>query len=464
LVLAAVVGAAAVLTTPGCGRRATPRARDQRPNVVVIVVDALRADRLECYGYQRQTSPNLDALAQEGVLFTDAMAQASETALSVPTLLSGRRPREHGVLWVQRGDKVWAGPGLRLPTLATILKEHGYVTAAVSGNPLIGAAIGVERGFDSFDQRPGRIYVWLHASEQDINTCAYEWLDQYRPEAGPLFLYLHYIDPHNLYRPPPAFCVFGRPGYTARDDIINREMNDVLDPYTQSAVTDAMLAERGLTRADAERLSDLYDGEVLSADHYVGELLERLKRDGLYDNSIIVVTADHGEAFLDHDGLEHGGSLYQELIRVPLIIKAPAVRGGQEIDDLVEIVDVAPTILAALGIETDANMSGHSFYEPLARGGGIGDNIGMAELPAKKMHAIRLGRLKLIESPQTVELYDLAQDPGETRNLAVARPDQVVQLRDMLRELLEKHPPAEEGTEPASRREIEALKALGYLK
>ena len=164
----------AALLSPGCGGRPRPDSGHQRPNVLLIVVDALRADRLECYGYSRQTSPNLNALAQDGVLFTDDMSQGAETVVAVPTLLTGRLPREHGVVWVRRDDKVWVGPGLRLPTLATILKQNGYTTAAVSGNPLVGPSIGVEKGFDTFDQRAGRVYTWLHASGADINACAYD--------------------------------------------------------------------------------------------------------------------------------------------------------------------------------------------------------------------------------------------------------------------------------------------------
>jgi arylsulfatase A-like enzyme len=453
----------AALLSPGCGGRLQPDSGHQRPNVLLIVVDALRADRLECYGYSRQTAPNLNALAQNGVVFTDDMSQGAETVVAVPTLLTGRLPREHGVVWIRRDDRVWVGPGLRLPTLATILKQNGYTTAAVSGNPLVGPSIGVEKGFDTFDQRAGRVYTWLHASGADINACAYEWLRRYRRDK-PFFLYLHYIDPHNQYRPPSAFCAFGRPGYTPRDDAINKDLNDVFDPHLDKRVTRTMLLEHGISERDVTRMSDLYDAEVLSADHYIGELLERLRKDGLYDSTIIIVTADHGEAFMDHGNLEHGGSLYQELIRVPLIIKAPGVRGGQEVGDLVESVDLAPTILDAVGVAPDAAMSGQSFYEELTKGKPMGDRVGLAELPAKRMRAVRVGKLKLIEGPDGVELYDLANDPGELRDLAGERPDDVKRLRGVLRELLKQHPPAPEGTQPASQREVEALKALGYLK
>lgn len=463
LALAALLAASVVAC--GCGPRARVEpGRESRPNILLIVIDALRADRLECYGYQRQTSPNLNALASEGVLFSNAMAPGPETVLSIPSLLTGRRPREHGVLWIQRGKQVYAGPGLRLPTLAEMLGQNGYVTAAVSANPLVGAGTGVNRGFDTFDQSTGRVSVWQHLSGADVNASAYKWLDTYRPESGPFFLYLHYIDPHNLYRPPSAFCIFGRPGYTPKDNEVNEAVNDVFDAHVDPPVTGATLAKHGLTRRDVERMSDLYDGEVLCADHYVGELLERLRQSGLYENTIVIVTADHGESFLDHGNLEHGGSLYQELIHVPLIIRLPGVRGSQEVDELVESIDLAPTILEAAGITSRAVMSGRSFYQPLTTGQPIPAEVGMSELPARKMYAVRSGDWKLIESPAKTELYDLSRDPLETRDLAPERPDQVSHLKRELQDLLRKHPPAKEGTEPVDQTELDALKALGYIK
>jgi arylsulfatase A-like enzyme len=378
-------------------------------------------------------------------------------------LLTGRLPREHGAMWVRRDDKVYVMPGLKLPTLATILKESGYTTAAVSGNPLLGPTIGVDRGFDSYDERAGQVYAWLHASGADINARAYDWLQTYSG-GKPFFLYLHYIDPHNQYRPPSEFAIFGRPGYTPRDDTINSDLNGAFDPHHDTSVTGAMLAEHGLSERDVERLSDLYDGEVLCVDHYIGELLERLKKDGLYDNTIIVVTADHGESFLDHRTLGHGGSLYQELIQVPLIIEGPGIPGGQEISGLVQVVDLAPTILDAVGASSSATMTGRSFFGALTSGEPIGDSVGIAELPAKQMRAVRVGKLKLIESPGRVELYDLEQDPRELRDLAGKRPGEVKRLKAALYGLLQQHPAALEGAEPASQREMDALGALGYLK
>jgi arylsulfatase A-like enzyme len=457
------LAAALLLLAPGCGRReAAPENRG--PNIVLIVVDAMRADRLSCYGYDRPTSPNLDALAAEGVLFTDAMAQGAETVTSIPSLLTGRLPREHGVLWVQLDGKVYSGPGLRLPTLAEMLKKHGYVTAAISASPLVGPGIGVDRGFDYFDQECGRVSVWQLKSADKLNQRAQLWLDRYRPGQGPFFLYLHYLDTHNQYRPPSAFAAFGRPGYTSRDNQVNADYNDVFDPQQWTPVTDRALAEHGLSRRDVERLSDLYDGEVACADHYIGELLLRLKHLGLYDDTIIVVTADHGEAFLEHQEIKHGGSLYQELLRVPLILRLPGLRGGQEVQELVEGIDLVPTLLDAAGIKTSAKMSGHSYDQALVRGEKIPPRIGLAELPSRKMEAVRDGSLKLIASPGGVELYDLSQDPGEKRNLVAARPDEVARLEGDLREVLAQHPPAPEGTQPASERELEALRALGYLK
>ncbi len=435
----------------------------KRLNVLLIIVDALRPDRLGCYGYQRETSPTLDAVAAQGALFTDAMAQGAETTTSMPSVLAGRRPGEPGMEWVSHRDKVFARPAGDCPTLAELLKRGGYATAGITANPLIGPTMGVARGFDYFDDSCGRDRAWLRTTAPAVNERACEWLEEREPDDGPFFLYLHYLEPHNQYRPPSEFCLFGRPGYTPRDDARNEEMNRLPETQPDQRVTEEALREAGLSLPDVERLSDLYDGEVRCVDHYVGRLLERLRQLGLYENTLIIVTADHGEAFLEHEFLEHGGSLHQEQIRVPLIVRTPGAPGGRRVEGVVELVDLAPTILQSAGIEAPAGMSGWSFYDALVRGGRAGDDAGLAEIPYRETKALRLGNQKLIVSPDGVELYDLEQDPGEESDLAAARPEEVRRLRDVLRGLTKDHTPPEAAPEAPSEHDLDALKSLGYL-
>jgi arylsulfatase A-like enzyme len=444
----------------GCARHAEGRAR---PNVLLIVVDALRPDRLECYGYARPTSPALNALAGEGIIFTDVTAQAAETMLSVPSLLTGRYPREHGTGWVQKGDTVYAQHGAALPTLAEVLRARGYQTAAFSANPIVGPSIGADRGFQKLEYPVDRLPPWRHGSAADLNRCALAWLRRYRRDSGPFFIYLHYLDPHNLYRPPEECCLFGRPGYTVEDERVNVEMNLVSDQSPGSTITDTLLGEHGLSRRDVARLRDLYDGEVRCSDQAIGELLAWLKDAGLYDNTVIVVTADHGEAFLEHGELEHGTALYQELLHVPLIMRLPGVRGGQEVRAPVAVIDIAPTVLEALGLGQALRMSGRSVYPELVKGTPVPERLIVSELPSQHAHAVRLGRMKLLTSPGRDELYDLRDDPGERINLAASRPAEVARLRAALQEELARHPAAEGSAVPASREELDALRALGYI-
>lgn len=444
-------------------RRPRPNA-SSRPNVIYIVVDAMRADRLSCYGYHRPTSPNLAALAQESFLFEDAMSQASETPLSVPSLLTGRRVNEHGQGWFQQGSKVYVQQGASLPMLTEILHDHGYTTAAFCTNELVGPGIGAERGFDLFDRPVGPLPAQEQGSAKGVNACVFQWLRGRRAGDGPFFLYLHYFDPHGIYLPPPEFCVFGRPGATERDCRRNTKLIDCYDAHRDWEMTASDLAKHGLSPADLARLSDLYDGEVLCADHYLGELVKQLKELGLYEHTILVITADHGEALWEHGFLKHGGALYQELVHVPLLMRFPELSGGRRLPELVETVDIVPTLLAACGIETSLPFSGQNLWPNLRDGLPLAERVGISEAPPKQMVAVRVGSLKLIESPGRVELYDLSSDPGETRNLATSRPKDVARLRAARLRELTRRPTASSRTRPMTPEELRALKSLGYVK
>jgi arylsulfatase len=441
------------------------RPAQSRPNIVVVVVDALRPDRLGCYGYERNTSPSLDSLAREGVLFTDAMAHGPSTIVSTPALLTGRRAGEHKMEWVRWDDvRQYARPAGSHPTLAEVLQQHGYHTAAISANPVLEDRIGLDRGFDLFDVSCAQRSIWHVTSAPDVNRLAREWLERDGHAQGPFFLYLHYVEPHILYCPPSEFCVFGRPGYTARDAQRNIEIDLLPDSTPDHVVTEAILSAHGLSRGDVERLSDLYDDEVLCSDFYVNYLFDQLKQLGAYENTLIVVTADHGEAFLEHDTIKHCETLYQELIRVPLIIAGPGVQRGREINALVELVDVAPTIIEAAGIELTTPLSGGSLYQAISQGEPIGENVGIAYLPSKQMCAFRSGPMKLIVSPDRSELYDLSADPYESKNLAASRPGEVARLRAKLEEMMRRQPSVVERSEDPSPAQLNALKAMGYLR
>ncbi len=460
--LAAVGALAALAASFGC-RAPRAEAKPPRPNVLLIVVDALRADRLGCYGYARETSPNLDALAAEGVLFQDVMAPADETSLSIPSLFTSLRPHEHGVWWDTEREQVRVSPGLRARSFAEILHDQGYVTGAISANQLVGSLLGVDKGFDSFQESRGAQTTGAAA----VTARATRWLENYDRRQGPFLLFLHYLDPHYSYEPPSEFCRFGRPGYTPRDDRLNAQVVQLFRPYEDRAkpTPPAALAQHGLSRRDIARLSDLYDAEVCYADSQIGRLLQRLEQLHLSESTIVVVTADHGESFLEHGHLVHRGSLYQEAVHVPLIVRAPGVRGGRTVEEVVETIDIAPTLLELTQTKAGPPHTGRSVYRALVRGEKIPPRVAVAELAQGRGRALRLGRWKLIETPERVELYDLQQDPGETRNLATSNPQQIARLRAAAQESTAK--PAAAATtnaRSASSEELRALRSLGYIK
>jgi arylsulfatase len=453
-----------MLTASGCGQKRGAPSQGGRPNVVLVVVDALRADRLHCYGYSRETSPSIDRLAGEGVLFPDAMAQGAETLNSVPLILSGRLPGAKGMAWRDAAGLKYSLPGPETPTLAELLRKQGYTTAMISVNPVLRMEPAVVRGFDTVDAPYDVGPAWVLASSDELNRRALAWFDHRPRPQAPFFVYLHYLDPHGEYRPPSDCCVLGRPGYTAHDDEINDALNQLPEDRLAPGVTDRLLNAAGLTRADIARLSDLYDDEVLYSDRCFGQLLEKLKELGVYDNTLIVVTADHGEAFLEHDDVKHRASLYQELLHVPLIIKGPGIRGGRRMDQLAASVDIAPTVLEALGVSGASSMSGRSLYGALARGGRLPAALGLAEIPAQNGYALRDGKLKLILARGRSELYDLSQDPGERHDLAAAHPEEVARLTGLLRRMLAQRTEGARNTDPLTPEQVQTLKSLGYLR
>ncbi len=430
---------------------------------MIILVDALRKDHLGCYGYFRNTSPNLNSLAAEGTLFCNATSQASETLGSISSLFTGRYPTEHGSLWAQADDKTFLGPRLQLPTIADVLKARGYVTAAISASPIVGFVMNFNKGFDYFDQTLG-LSGWQDFSAADLYQKVIGWLSQYKSEQGNFFLYLHFIDPHNLYRPPKEFIKYGEPKADPRDLEINMQMNALATKQGCVGITDMLLTEYGLSRKDTDRLSDLYDGEILCADHYIVAFLQQLKIRGLYNNTIIIVTADHGECFLEHGNLKHGGSLYQELINVPLIIRIPGVRGNKTNMQIVELVDILPTLCEVLNLKPHIKLSGSSFYKLFKNDKFVSDKLGLSQSLSAKLYTLRRGSMKLILGPNLLELYDLEKDPHEITNLKNENPAVLKKLLKILNNMLKKYRSTGKGTKVATKSELEMLRSLGYIK
>jgi arylsulfatase A-like enzyme len=457
-----IVGAAAA-TLDGCSHERGPR----RSNVLLVTVDTLRADHVGCYGYARATTPWADRLAAEGTRFDQAVVPMPETLPSIASIFTATYPMDHGV----RGNHYQLQGG---PTLAEVLAQQGWLTAGFASSVVVEAATGIGRGFAVYDATPTAPFMFLPAGQrlaQDTTDAARAWLEQ-QVAAGRrdgLFLWVHFIDPHALYSaPPPYGDRFVDAAYSGpiRDD--TRQFFDIVE------------GKLTLDAADMQYLIDRYDGEVAYADAQLGRLLSALDELKL-DDTLVVYTADHGESLGEHGYLfDHGEYLYEDQLRVPLILRHPDLPRGRVVDEQVETVDILPTILDWLGLAAGPSIRGRSLL-PLARGQDVAGPPRLAYSEsdacepgslracgpygiAGKLVAIRAGGWKLIYDPRGRHaLFDLRADPGETVDRAAEQPELASRLARQLGQLLKQGSPHADTQEldPAT---IEKLRALGYVR
>lgn len=416
------------------------------PNLLFVVVDTLRADHLGTYGYSRPTSPELDRLAGESLVFDKAISGSSWTQPAVASLLTGRSPIEHGVI-----------EGVPLPARYEVLAERmqaaGLSTFGFSANPIVGRLEAMHRGFETFSQVP-----WSRAGE--VNQVFGDWLED---KAGlRWFAYLQYIDPHSPYDAP------GEDGarFTAgcQSAFLHPARLDRLSNFVNFG------GERvDYTDADIDCLLAHYDGEIRYWDTAFGELLNDMRRRGVLDDTIIVVTSDHGEEFMEHGRILHGYQLFDESIRVPLIVWAPGlVSAGRRLGP-VETRDVYSTILDLLDLPPDPDGP----ESLLDRGMDLGQKTYshtteayVPQLGYTVLAAVRDGRFKYVLSPhdQRHALYDLQADPGEQVDRAGDDPEARGAYGGALEAWLAGAPADSQqirGIDPGT---LEKLRALGYIR
>jgi arylsulfatase A-like enzyme len=480
----ATLAAALLLALAAC-------ARAPRPSVVLITIDTLRADHLGCYGYTRPTSPHIDALARQSVLFEHAYTTLPRTTQSVASIMTGRYPKTHGA----RG-LFSTLPDTNL-TLAEILHARGYATAAVVSNTFLRPGQGFEQGFDVYDNPEER---WDSDSAPAITTAAIRWLDA-RHDDRPFFLWVHYLDPHWSYQPPAPWDTAFDPAFEGRFTLYD-------DIEAGRVSKGRVIFGNVLSQREVDHVIALYDGEIAATDASVGTLLGRL--DGVPGPLLVALTADHGESLGEHGyHFAHGEYLYQPGLHVPLLLRYPgAIAPGTRTAGAAENVDVAPTILTLLGIDRMQGAEGRPLLQPARSpdpvGGGArfqpapGRAITHAESdfqlihpenpryyipgPAGRWTSASDGHHKLIHIPhpggEIIELYDLDADPGETRNLAADPSLAEVRLR-LLREVTQfadygAGPPMAPGRgvrpgvsgpvpETLTPEERERLRSLGYI-
>jgi arylsulfatase len=442
---------AIILIFCGCGKKT---AVPSGPNIILITIDTLRADHLSCYGYHRQTSPFIDSIAGESVVFTNACSTSSWTAPSMASIFTGHYPRSHGVLHgVARGPKA-AVTGQEMLvkdflTIAEALKTAGYTTFGVSTNGHISRGTGFSQGFDYFATH------WFMKSPAP-NSSVKKWLKHIRT-ASRYFLWIHYFDPHNPYAPRMPWVK----NYTIQSGSYSKWTREVManpKEYIENIKKDP----RAL-----HTLIDRYDSEINYCDYHIKNLLELLPPD---PNTLIVITADHGEAFIDHGQLLHGGTLFEEEILVPLIIKLPANRKAvKTIHQPVSNRSIFATIMDLAGPDKDREIPGVSLMPLISASSDNPPGEVFFELDWLGWgKGIRYENWKFIVSGRENKelfLFDLQADPGEKRNLFPEMPGKVKLLDSLLRQWIDAHP---EFKAPMIKKDIDPdrenkLKTLGYL-
>jgi arylsulfatase len=416
-------------------------------NVILISVDTLRADHLGAYGYSRPTSPTLDGIAAESVVFDRAYAPAAATWPSLVSMLTSLSPHASNV---RVNGELLADD---VPTLATLLRARGYTTAAFLAN----ACEAFTRDFDTRECLP----------DAKVTAQALSWLDAAAKE--PFFLWLHYLAPHEEYRPPARFDRFTSKRYQGPID------------GSRQPIDRATLGETTLTRADHEQIVGLYDGEILFTDTLIAAVWSRLAELGLLSRSLAVVTADHGEELGDHHGYYyHICSVYEPALRIPLMVRLPdGASAGRRVTALVQNADIAPTLLELLGQDPPESFEGASRRALLEGGDGLSSEApsefyrpGMAPVLS-----LRSDRWRYVYNPGdttpecmprgryfqvgTEELYDQQRDPLDQHDVLAQHPDVAAELRD--RATRAYHADRRAPAIHANPETMENLRALGYI-
>jgi arylsulfatase len=437
---------AGCLVVAGCGR---DQQSARLPNILVVLVDALRADHLSGYGYDRPTSPFLDKFTEGGVTFTRAYAQASHTKLSVASLMTGLNPPSHHVRtsnWSDTAGNVTSdilSPQVR--TLGEILQDAGYRTAGFVTNPHLQGFHGFDQGFDHY-----RYSDWHHIDAARLGAQATAWL--VAQAKSPWFLYLHYMDVHSPYAPPAPWR------YRYADRRIKLRPLNIMGP-----------PERPVTPALVDHTVAMYDAQINYWDNEFKALIGDFRKRGWLEDTVVVVLSDHGEEFNEHGGFGHGYTVYDEMLHVPLIMVHDRGLPGPPLrNDTARVVDLLPTLCALAGVAQAVGATDGSDLFAAERLADPGEIPVYAEVSWASMpRTVRTTRHQLIFNKATAvwEFYDLADDPRQQRNRYREEDPIVRRLAKVLEELrLGSGRIDASGPIQLDDRTIEELKSLGYVK
>jgi arylsulfatase A-like enzyme len=459
-----------------------------KPNVILITLDTVRADHLSLYGYERDTTPNLRRLALQSTVYTHAISPGDMTLSSHASIFTGLYPSWHKAHF-DEGYYLGRPLDARYPTLAEVLSSKGFDAAGVVANYLyLAPGFGLDRGFTYHDSSGpvvflGSAHVFLLRERvrnfltrfyktwefdetfrraEDINQTALTVLDREKAAGRKFFCFLNYMDAHWPYLPPDRFATL-YPGY---------------DPHFQSGHYDQMEREvltlrRPVSEHERQHLLSQYDGGIAYMDAALGKLVDQLKQRGLYDNTLLIIAADHGEAFGNRAMVGHALSVYQEMVHVPLLIKYPRESAPAVVDDSVSLADLMPTVLGVLGYAAPKNVQGRNLLLPApAEAENVISETFVHPLIStwsprflRSEHAIFSGPLKFIQSSKgDRELYDLSQDPHEEHNLFTSRPADRLELKLVQYLKAAAVDRRKQAQAQVSSESIEKLKSLGYVQ
>lgn len=456
----------------GCGQgrepvppdRAEFLARTWPCNVVVVLLDAARADRFGYRGYERPTTPNIDALAERSVIFEQAYAQASGTANSVYSFFTSRYPVFESVPDLKGQNAIFLGD--EAFTLVEALAARHPNRLLLSTNPFVRAQLGYAQGatevIEDWKPEPGQDRGKTPEYAKRVTGPALEWMRAHADDG--FFAYLHYLEPHEPYQPPEPY--------------LSRLAREPRRYGMGFAPTLRKLGKRVPQPAVIEVVSDLYDGNLAYVDAHVGTLVDSLRTEGLLEKTIIVLISDHGEAFWEHGRRGHGHAPYEELVHVPFLVYLPTVPelAGTRVAEPVELVDLMPTLLELMGVPAESlDLVGRSLVDAMLAGRGDPDRAihSRSNRTTKPVYSIRLGSWKWLFHVESgdQELYDLRADPGEQVDLVAADSADSLVLNRMRERF---HAWIAGGEQPDSlaspvdnqmmdEATIEALRSLGYI-
>jgi arylsulfatase A-like enzyme len=423
--------------------------RTGQPDIVVIILDAARRDHFSCYGYSRATTPNIDRFAGESLVFTNAFALVPNTRQSVPTMVTGLSFLNHQVT---TKEAMLADEAV---TLAEHLEGAGYRTACITATPNNSRSLATDQGYDEF------IELWTELSKEEsidphvLSSRAVDWLEHQR--TGPFHLQLHFVPPHAPYIPAKPYDLFTDPDYEG--------------PFNgfPGSVLRRTEGRRDPSASDLEHVIASYDGNLRAADDAVARVLTALRKRPNWNNTVVLVTSDHGEAFFEHRRMGHNNTVYDEMLRVPFILRLPpgSATGKIDLDRLATLADIVPTLLAAASLQPGTDLDGINLLAE-AQSTDTADERTFAAKTAhyRPTRALRSTRWKVVISNSgSGELYDLENDPQEQTNLRFSNLPEFLEKGELLTRRFLSTPllPKRMGDAEVTKRDREMLKALGYV-